>query len=129
MSGVVSIIRQIFLPEELLRHPEFVADSRLQILHVPLYLVVGDFGVNLRRGDMFVPQHLRYRFDGYALREADRRGERVPSPVRGGFERKSGAARYRPQRPVVRAAAWNGKDRPARQREAAVFLHELSGYG
>ena len=30
------------------------------------------------RGDVFVSQHLRYRFDGYALREADRRGERVP---------------------------------------------------
>lgn len=33
----------------------------LRILHVPLYLVVGDFGVNLGRRDMLCLDPLRYR--------------------------------------------------------------------
>lgn len=61
-----------------LRYPELISDTGLQIIHVPLYLVVCDFRVYLRGRDMLVPEHLRYRLDRNALRQADRRGERVP---------------------------------------------------
>ena len=47
------------------------------MIHIPLDLVVGDFRVYLRGRDMLVTEHLRYRLDRNALRQADRRGERV----------------------------------------------------
>ena len=96
------------------------------MIHIPLDLVVGDFRVYLRGRDMLVTEHLRYRLDRNALRQADRRGERVPSYVRGGNERKSGTAGYRLQRYSERVISRDRKNSPVRRREAAVFLHQLA---
>ena len=56
---------------------QFLAQCR----HILSDLVVGDFGVDLGRGDAFMPQHLRYGFQRYALRKRNRRGEGVPLAV------------------------------------------------
>lgn len=39
----------------LLRHVEFTGDLIRQCIHIPADFVVGDFGVNLCRGDMLMP--------------------------------------------------------------------------
>ena len=98
-----------------LRYPELISDTGLQIIHVPLYLVVCDLGVNLRGRDMLVPQHLRYRLDRNTLRQADRGSEGVPSDMRGRYERQSGTPGYRLQRYSERIISRNGKDRPVRK--------------
>ena len=56
---------------------QFLAQCR----HILSDLVVGDFSVDLGRGDMFMPQHLRYGFQRYALRKRNRRSEGMPSHV------------------------------------------------
>lgn len=56
---------------------QFLAQCR----HILSDLVVGDFSVDLGRGDMFMPQHLRYGFQRYALRKRNRRGEGMPGHV------------------------------------------------
>ena len=52
----------------LLRDLEDTAQFLAQCRHILSDLVVGDFSVDLGRGDMFMPQHLRYGFQRYALR-------------------------------------------------------------
>ena len=59
----------------LLCDPEDAAEFLAQCLHILSDLVVGDFGINLCRGDPFVSQHLADGFQRHALRERDRRGE------------------------------------------------------
>ena len=59
-----------------------------QCRHILSDLVVGDLGVNLGRGDMFMSQHLRYGFQRYALRERDRRGKCMPAHVDRRIERQ-----------------------------------------
>mgnify|MGYP006866704661 CR=1 FL=1 len=49
---------------------QFLAQCR----HILSDLVVGDFSVDLGRGDMFMPQHLRERLQRHAVHQADRRG-------------------------------------------------------
>lgn len=68
-------------------HLEFITDPFRQRIHIPAYLVIGDFGINLGRGNMFVPQHFRYGFQWYALRQRDRRGERMACRMHSGIER------------------------------------------
>ena len=59
-----------------------------QCRHILSDLVVGDLGVNLGRGDMFMSQHLRYGFQRYALRERDRRGKCMPGHMDRRIERQ-----------------------------------------
>ena len=59
---------------------------------MPSYLVLGDLGVNLGRGDMFMSQHLRYGFQRYALRERDRCGKSMPRAMERGVERQAGVS-------------------------------------
>ena len=41
----------------------------------------GDFRIDLSGGDIFMSQHLRKRLQTHAVRQADRRGVRVPGKV------------------------------------------------
>ena len=70
----------------LLRDLEDAAEFLAQCLHILSDLVIGDFSVDLGRGDPFVPQHLADRFQRYALRERNRRGEGMPREVDRGVE-------------------------------------------
>ena len=78
---------------------------------------------------MLVPEHLRYRLDRNALRQADRRGERVPCYVRGQIGCNPCQPGYRSQRPNRRTTAFDRKNSPARLREAAVSLYQFSRDG
>ena len=62
----------------LLRDLEDTVQFLAQCRHILSDLVIGDFSVDLGRGDPFVPQHLADRFQRHALRKRDRRGEGVP---------------------------------------------------
>lgn len=99
------------------------------MIHIPLDLVVGDFRVYLRSSDMLVSEHLRYRFDRNALRQADRRGERVPCLMRGQIGCHPCPPGYRSQKPNRRTTAFDRKNSPARLREAAVSLYQFSRDG
>ena len=68
-------------------HLESIAYLFRQCVHIPAYLVIGNFGINLGRGNMFVSQHFRYGFQRYALRQRDCRSERMAGYVYGGVER------------------------------------------
>ena len=74
----------------LLRDLENAVEFLAQHRHILSDLIVGDFSIDLGRGDMFVPQHLADRFQRYALRERDRRGEGMPRDVDRGVERQTG---------------------------------------
>ena len=65
----------------LLRDLEDAAEFIAQCLHILSDLVIGDFSVDLGRGDPFVPQHLADRFQRHALRKRDRRGKGMPGHV------------------------------------------------
>ena len=41
----------------------------------------GDFRIDLSGGNLFMSQHLRKRLQTHAVRQADRRGVRVPGKV------------------------------------------------
>ena len=77
---------------------EFLAQRR----HILSDLIVGDFGVDLGRGNMFVPQHLADCLQRYALRERDRRGESMARHVDRGIERQTGMSGNLSQRHVQR---------------------------
>ena len=53
-------------------------------------LVIGNLGVDLGRGDMFMYQHLADCFQRYALRKRDRRCEGMPRHVHRRVERQTG---------------------------------------
>ena len=71
----------------LLHNLEDIVEFLAQRRHIPSDLVIGDFSVDLGRGDMFMPQHLRYGFQRYALRKRNRRGEGMPGHVHCRIER------------------------------------------
>lgn len=60
---------------------EFIRQLLFEHLHFPIDHRLGDLGVGLRRGDAFMSQHLRERFQRYAVHQADRRGIGVASLV------------------------------------------------
>ena len=72
----------------LLRNLEDAVEFFAQRRHILSDLVVGDFSVDLGRGDMFMSQHLRYGFQRYALRERDRRGKCMPGHMDRRIERQ-----------------------------------------
>ena len=74
----------------LLRDLEDAAEFLAQCLHILSDLVIGDFSVDLGRGDPFVPQHLADRFQRYTLCERNRRSEGMPRHVDRRIERQSG---------------------------------------
>lgn len=76
------------LPTGLLCDPEDTVQFLAQRRHIPADLVIGDLGVDLGRGDMFMSQHLRYGFQRYALRERDRRGKCMPGHMDRRIERQ-----------------------------------------
>lgn len=49
-------------------------DTLREFLHVAAHFLRRDFGVDLRRADAAVSQHLRERFNRHVVRQADRRG-------------------------------------------------------
>ena len=73
----------------LLRDLEDTVQFLAQYRHILSDLVVGDFSVDLGCGDMFMPQHLRYGFQRYALRKRNRRCEGMPGHVHRRIERQS----------------------------------------
>ena len=65
----------------LLRDLEDAVEFFAQCRHILSDLVVGDFSVDLGRGDPFMSQHFADCFQRYALRKRNRRGEGVPRHV------------------------------------------------
>ena len=74
----------------LLRDLEDTVQFLAQCRYIPADLVIGDLGVDLGRGDMFMSQHLADRFQRYALRKRDRCGKGMPRHVDRRIERQSG---------------------------------------
>ena len=62
----------------LLRDLEDAVEPLAQCRHILPDLVIGDFSIDLGRGDPFMSQHLADGFQRYALRKRNRRGEGVP---------------------------------------------------
>ena len=69
---------------------EDAAEFLAQCLHILSDLVIGDFSVDLGRGDPFMSQHLADRFQRYTLCERNRRSEGMPRHVDRRIERQSG---------------------------------------
>ena len=69
----------------LLRDLEDTVQFLAQCRYIPADLVIGDLGVDLGRGDPFVPQHLADRFQRHALRKRDRRGKGMTRHVENTF--------------------------------------------
>ena len=63
------------LTTRLLHNLEDAVEFLTQRSHILPNLVVSDFSVDLGRGDMFMSRHLTDRFQRYALRKRNRRGE------------------------------------------------------
>ena len=74
----------------LLRDLEDAVEFLAQCRYIPADLVIGDLGVDLGRGDMFMSQHLADRFQRYALRKRDRCGKGMPRHVDRRVERQTG---------------------------------------
>lgn len=72
----------------LLRNLEDAVEFFAQRRHILPDFVIGNLGVDLGRGDMFMSQHLRYGFQRYALRERDRRGKCMPGHMDRRIERQ-----------------------------------------
>ena len=74
----------------LLRNLEDAVEFFAQRRHILPDFVIGNLGVDLGRGDMFMSQHLADRFQRYALRKRDRCGKGMPRHVDRRIERQSG---------------------------------------
>ena len=59
----------------LLRDLEDAVEPLAQCRHILPDLVIGDFSIDLGRGDPFMSQHLADGFQGYALRKRNRRAK------------------------------------------------------
>ena len=95
----------------LLRDLENTVQFLAQCRYIPADLVIGDLGVDLGRGDMFMSQHLADRFQRYALRERDRCGKSMPRAMDRGVERQTGVSGNMPQGHVQRIiSAFERKD-------------------
>ena len=70
----------------LLRDLEDAVEPLAQCRHILSDFIVGNSGIDLGRGDPFVPQHLADRFQRHALRKRDRRGKGMPGHVDRGVE-------------------------------------------
>ena len=68
---------------------EDTAQFLAQCRHILSDLVIGNLGVDLGRGDMFMSQHLADRFQRYALRKRDRCGKGMPRHVDRRVERQT----------------------------------------
>ena len=74
----------------LLHNLEDIVEFLAQRRHIPSDLVIGNLGVDLGRGDMFMSQHLADCFQRYALRKRDRRCEGMPPDMHRRVERQTG---------------------------------------
>ena len=74
----------------LLRDLENAVEFLAQRRHILSDLIVGDFSIDLGRGDPFLSQHLADGFQRYALRERNRCGESMPRHVHCWIERQTG---------------------------------------
>jgi len=95
----------------LLRDLEDTVQFLAQCRYIPADLVIGDLGVDLGRGDPFVPQHLADRFQRHALRKRDRRGKGMTRHMNRRVERQTGVSGNMPQGHVQRIiSAFERKD-------------------
>ena len=74
----------------LLRDLEDAVEPLAQCRHILPDLVIGDFSIDLGRGDPFMSQHLADRFQRYTLRKRDRCGKGMPRHVDRRVERQTG---------------------------------------
>ncbi|MBB6275027.1 hypothetical protein SAMN02745171_00065 [Porphyromonas circumdentaria] len=71
-----------------LTHDGFAVALKLRLLtlgkcrHILLYLLIGDFAVNLCRVDTTMPQHLTHRLNRQAVFQTDGCGKSMPCGVR-----------------------------------------------
>lgn len=56
-------------------------DTLREFFHIAAHFLRRDFGVDLRRADAAVSEHLRERFDGHVVRQAHRRRVGVAAHV------------------------------------------------
>ena len=62
---------------------KFIRQLLLEHLHFPVDHRLGHLRIPLCRGDAFVPQHLRERFQRHAVHQADRRGIGMAADMEG----------------------------------------------
>ena len=62
---------------------EFIRQLYFEHLHLTVDHRLGNLRIGLRRGDAFMPQHLRERFQRHAVHQADRRGIGMASDMKG----------------------------------------------
>lgn len=110
-------------------HSELIGYFFSQHIHVPAYFVVGDLGVYLGCGDMFMAEHLADRLQRYALRQCHRGRERVPRLVDRGTERQSGMTCNMAKRHIHRITVFDWEHFIAGVFQEAVTLNEFFGYG
>ena len=114
----------------LLRDLENAVEFLAQRRHILSDLIVGDFSIDLGRGNMFVPQHLADCLQRYALRERDRRGESVACQVDRGVERQTGMSGNMPQRHVQRLmGAFERKDPVSYKVQVLITVVNHFSYG
>ena len=65
----------------LLRNLEDAVEFLAQCRHILSDFIVGNSGIDLGRGDAFMPQHLADGLQRYALRERDRCGKSMPRAI------------------------------------------------
>ena len=76
----------------LLRNLEDAVEFLAQCRHILSDFIVGNSGIDLGRGDAFMPQHLADGLQRYALRKRDRCGKGMPRAMDRGVERQAGVS-------------------------------------
>ena len=105
---------------------EFLGES----IHILSNPVIGDAGINLSRGDPFMPQHFRNGFQRYTLRQRNRRSKCMSCHVHRGVERQTGMFGHMTQRHVHRPiVALDRKDLATRQVHILIAVVYLLGHG
>ena len=64
---------------------KFIRQLLLEHLHLPVDHRLGHLRIGLRRGDAFMSQHLRERFQRHTVHQADRRGVGMAPDMEGQF--------------------------------------------
>jgi hypothetical protein len=99
-----------------------------QGIHVTTDLVVGDLGVNLCGGDVFVSEHLADRLQGNTLREGDRGRKGVPCHMHRRIERQPGMACHMSQGHIHRITVFDREYFISGEPQSAVTFYKPFGH-
>ena len=99
-------------------------------IHILSNLVIGDAGIDLSRGNPFMPQHLADCFQRYTLCQRNRCSESMSRHVHRRVERQTGMLSHMTQRHVHRPlVALDRKDLATRQVHILIAVVYLLGHG